>query len=137
VSQGNKEIIRRLYAEIDEGDLDIVDELWAPDHVFHMPGSEPMDRAAHKALLRMYQGAFGDWHQEITDMVAEEDRVVTVFTFHATHRGEFMGIPPTGNRVEVMAVAIERLGEGRIVEGWTLFDGLGMLRQLGSMPAPA
>jgi steroid delta-isomerase-like uncharacterized protein len=134
VSEENKALVRHLYAEIDKGNLDVVDDLWAADHVFHLLGSKPMDSAAHKDLLRMYQGAFRDWRQEITDIIGEDDRVVTVFTFHGTHSGELMGIPPTGNRVEIHAVAIDRISEGRIVEEWSVFDGLGMLQQLGAGP---
>jgi predicted ester cyclase len=137
VSEGNKAIVRRLYAEIDHGNLDAVDEVWAPHHVFHMPGSAPIDAAGHKDLLRMYQAAFGDWRQEITDMVAEADRVVTIFTFLGSHIGELMGIPPTGKRVEVAAVTIDRFTDGQIVEEWTLFDGLSMMRQLDILPSPA
>jgi steroid delta-isomerase-like uncharacterized protein len=96
-----------------------------------------MDATSHKQLLQMYQNAFGDWRQEIRNMISEDDQVVTFFTFHGTHRGELMGIPPTGEKVEVVAVAIDRLSEGRIAAEWTVFDGLGMLQQLGAMPAPA
>lgn len=136
MSEQNKAIVRRLYEEIDKGNLDVVDELWAADHVFHNAGSPPMDATSHKQLLQMYQDAFGDWRQEITNMISEDDQVVTFFTFHGTHRGELMGIPPTGETVEVVAVAIDRLKDGRIAQEWTVFDGLGMLQQLGAVPAP-
>jgi predicted ester cyclase len=137
MTEENKAIVRRLFGEIDKGHIDAVDGVWAPDHVFHTPGGPPMDAAGHKDSLRMYQVAFGDWRQEITNMIAEGNQVVTAFTFHGTHVGELMGIPPTGNRVEVGAVAISRFGEGGIVEEFTLFDGLGMLYQLGAMTVPA
>lgn len=137
MSDQNKAAIRRLYAEIDQGNLDAVDELWAPDHVFHLPDSPPMDAAGHKQLLRMYQDAFGDWRQEITNMIAEGDHVVTCFVFQGTHKGEFMGIPPTDNHIEIVAVAIDRFRDGRVSEEWIVYDGVGMMQQLGAMPTPA
>jgi steroid delta-isomerase-like uncharacterized protein len=137
MSEPNKATIRKLYAEIDNGNLDAVEELWSPEHVFHTPGSPAMDPTAHRQLLQMYQEAFGDWRQEITNMVAEDDHVVTTFVFHGTHTGELMGIPATGTAVAVEAVAIARFNKGRIAEEWTLFDALGMLQQLGAFPVSA
>jgi steroid delta-isomerase-like uncharacterized protein len=137
MSEQNKATLRKLYAEIDNGKLDAVEELWSADHVFHTPGSPAMDATAHRQLLQMYQEAFGNWRQEITHMVAEGDHVVTMFVFHGTHTGELMGIPATDTAVAVEAVAIARFNKGRIAEEWTVFDALGMLQQLGAFPVSA
>jgi predicted ester cyclase len=137
MSEENKAMVRTLYAEIDKGNLGAVDEAWSRDHVFHTPGSPAMDAVGHRQLLAMYQGAFAEWRQEITNMVAEGDQVVTMFTFHGRHTGDLEGIAATDRTVAVDAVAIARLADGRIVEEWTIFDGLGLLQQLGASPVPA
>jgi hypothetical protein len=69
-------------------------------------------------------------------MLAEGDRVVTRWTARGTHRGELMGIPPTGKPVTMTGITINRLEGGKVVEDWTVFDQLGLLQQLGAIPAP-
>jgi predicted ester cyclase len=97
MSEQNK-ATSQAFAEVDKGNLDAVEELWPPDHVFHTPGSPAMDATAHRQLLQMYREAFGDWRQEITSMVDEDDHVVTAFVFHGTHTGE-PGFPRSAPRL--------------------------------------
>jgi steroid delta-isomerase-like uncharacterized protein len=136
MSDQDKAIVCRFFREIDRGNVSIVDELCAPNHLFHTPGSPPLDATGHKQLLEMHRSAFADWTQSIEDMIAEGDKVVTRFTFRATHKGDLMGIPATGKQIAIAAVAIDRLAGGKIVEEWTVFDSLGMLQQLGVAPLP-
>jgi predicted ester cyclase len=84
----------------------------------------------------MFRGAFPDSYFTIEDMVAEGDKVVTRKTFHGTHGGEFMGIPPSGRSVSMGLIDIVRISEGRVVEHWSMGDNLGMVRQLGVVPQP-
>ncbi len=72
----------------------------------------------------------------IEEMVAEGERVATRKTFRGTHRGELMGIPPTGKVVEIGLIDIVRLVDGKVVESWSAADDLGLLRQLGVLPPP-
>jgi predicted ester cyclase len=69
-------------------------------------------------------------------MIGEGDKVTTRKTFHGTHEGEFMGIPPTGRRVSMSLIDIVRISEGRVVEHWSVGDNLGMMQQLGVIPQP-
>jgi steroid delta-isomerase-like uncharacterized protein len=71
----------------------------------------------------------------IEDQVAEGDKVVTRWTATGTHKGELMGIPPSGKKVRVTGIAIDRLEDGKIVESWSSFDQLGMLQQIGAIPS--
>ena len=80
--------------------------------------------------------AFPDVHFTIEDQVAEADKVVTRWTWRGTHQGPFQGIPPTGKHVMVTGVGINRFANGKVVENWTNMDILGLLQQLGVVPAP-
>ena len=84
----------------------------------------------------MYRSAFPDAHFTIEDQIVEGDKVVTRYTATGTQKGELMGIPPTERRVTVTGINITRLDGGKIVEGWTNFDALGMLQQLDVIRAP-
>jgi predicted ester cyclase len=72
----------------------------------------------------------------VEDIVAEGDKVVTRGTFSGTHKGEFMGINPTGKRISVGVIEILRIADGKMVEHWNLVDSLGMMQQLGVVPPP-
>ena len=84
--------------------------------------------------MGVYLRAFPDANITIEDQLAEGDRVVTRWTGHGTQTGQLMEMPPSGKRVAVQGVQIDRLSGGKIVESWTLFDQLGMLQQLGAVP---
>jgi predicted ester cyclase len=84
----------------------------------------------------MFRQAFPDSYFTVEDMIAEGDKVATHKTFHGTHEGEFMGMPPTGRRVSMELIDIVRISEGRVVEHWSMGDNLGMMQQLGVIPRP-
>jgi steroid delta-isomerase-like uncharacterized protein len=134
MSEQNKATVRRFFEQIDKGNTDVVDELYADTLRFYQPGSDPMDKAARKQLLLMFRSVFPDSSHTIEDMIAEGDRVVTRFTFHGTQRGELMGIPATGKQVAVQGMVIDRLSAGKIMEEWVSFDMMGMMQQLGVAP---
>jgi steroid delta-isomerase-like uncharacterized protein len=92
--------------------------------------------AGVKRYAAEVRGAFPDVRVTIEEQVAEGDGVATRYTLGGTHEGELMGIPPTGNRVEITGVAFERLADGKIVESRDNYDALGMMQQLGVIPAP-
>jgi steroid delta-isomerase-like uncharacterized protein len=87
--------------------------------------------------LSGYIEAFPDLRMTVEDQVAEGDRVVSRWRAEGTHRGELMGIPPSENRISVEGITIDRFEDGKIVEAWDNADMLGMLQQLGAMPAEA
>jgi predicted ester cyclase len=78
--------------------------------------------------------AFPDQHSTIDDQLAEGDKVATRATIRATHRGEFMGIAPTGKHVAFTGILISRVEEGKMAETWTYVDTLGLFQQLGTFP---
>jgi steroid delta-isomerase-like uncharacterized protein len=86
--------------------------------------------------VNLYHGAFPDAQITVEDQIAEGDKVVTRWTGRGTHQGEFMGVPPSGNRVEIAGMTLDRFSRGKIAESWTNYDALGMMQQIGAMPSP-
>jgi steroid delta-isomerase-like uncharacterized protein len=84
----------------------------------------------------MLFAAFPDQKWTIEELIAEGDKVVNRFTWHGTHQGDFLGIPPTGNQVEVKGVVIDRFADGKIADTRILMDNLGLMQQLGVVPTP-
>jgi steroid delta-isomerase-like uncharacterized protein len=133
----NKATVRSFIEEaFNKGNLAAVDELIADDYVGHAAGTEVRGREGMKGLVATYRAAFPDYRCTIEDQIAEADKVVTRWTARGTQQGELMGISPTGKRVSLPGVAVDRLADGRLVETWLEADVLGMLRQLGVVPAP-
>ncbi len=137
MSEHNKDIVRRFLEEAwNKGNVGAMDELFIRDVVVHgfplqTPGLEGFKEGA-----RMYKVAFPDGHAVIEDVLAEGDKVVTRWTYTGTHKGEMMGIPPTGKRVTFTGIIIDRIAGGKIAEHWVEFDMLGVLQQLGVVPQP-
>ncbi|MDX6397487.1 MAG: hypothetical protein QOJ43_895 [Gaiellaceae bacterium] len=140
MSAENKALARRFFLEaFNDGNLSVIDELAAPEIVNHdsaMPG--PMVGIdAVKAAVAGYRTGFPDLQITIDEQVAEGDRVVTRWSARGTHGGDLMGMPATGKQATVTGMTIDRLENGRIVETRTNWDTLGMLQQLGTVPALA
>jgi steroid delta-isomerase-like uncharacterized protein len=140
-TEANKAIIRLLFEEaFGQGNLAVLDEIIAPDQVNRGPGAlpgMPSGPEGSKMLITAYRNAFPDLHFTIDQQIAEGDTIVTRWTAHGTHNGEFAGIPPTGKTATVVGMGVDRVENGKIVESWGLFDQFGMLQQLGVIPAPA
>jgi steroid delta-isomerase-like uncharacterized protein len=133
VTHDLKSIIRRLWEEgVNQQNWAVFDEILCEDYVGHDAG-RAQGREELKAELAGYAAAFSDLRYTIEDMVAEGDRVVSRWTARGTHTGSLLNIPPTGKLVTVTGISIDRLVNGRVVEGWTEFDSLGMLQQLGAL----
>ncbi len=131
--------IRRLYELISAGDIDGFGEQLADDFVEHeeIPGLEPTKEGV-KQLFRMYRAAFPDLRLETEDVLVSGDKAVARVRATGTHQGEFMGMPATGRRVEVQLIDITRFSDdGLAREHWGVMDALGMMQQLGAIPAPA
>jgi steroid delta-isomerase-like uncharacterized protein len=138
MSEQNKATVRRYLDEVfAQGSLDLIPTLFDPDYVEHDPASEGEIRG-HEGVRRdlsVYQSAFSDLTIAVESQIAEGDQVATRVTFRATHVEEFFGIPPTGSRVTVSGSVMQRLADGKLVEGWWNWDTLGLLQQLGAVPA--
>lgn len=138
MSEQNKDLERRLIEEAwNQGNLAAVDELVAPDFVDHTaPPDLPPGAEGHKAFIKMYREAFPDAHVTIHDILAEGDKVVYRWTGSGTHQGTLFGIPATGKHMSVNGITIDRFADGKLVESWNMLDQLGMMQQLGVIPAP-
>jgi len=136
-TEQNKTIVRRIFDEIvNKGNLGVADELLAADYVNHdfpapAPGAE-----GFKLVTTMFRSAFPDIVVTLEDEFAEGDKVVTRGVFAGTHTGEFMGIPATGRKVTIKYLDIWRLENGKAKENWVQMDLLGLMQQLGVIPAP-
>ncbi len=134
----NKAIELRFFEEVvNKGNLAVIDEIVAANFVQHdAPPGITADREGMKQFFAMAHSAFPDFHSTLEDMFAEGDKVVQRFTARGTHKGEWMGIAPTGKQITGPGIAIHRITGGKIVEGWTSMDMLGALQQLGVVPPP-
>jgi steroid delta-isomerase-like uncharacterized protein len=133
-----KSLLRRFYQETSAGNLDVVDELVADDFIDHeeFPGLEP-DKEGVKKFFAMFRTAFPDARMEPHEMLADGDLVSCRATFTGTQQGEFMGVPPTGRRIEANAIDILRVRDGQFVEHWGVMDAMTMMQQLGALPKQA
>ena len=137
-TEQNKAVVRQLIEEVmNRGNISLVDEIMPPDFVDHegAPGLPPT-REGFKQSVPMLRSGIPDFNATIDDVVAEGDRVVIRMTWRGTQTGEFMGMPPTGKSISVGVIDIFRIAGGKIVEHWGLADMMGMMQQLGAMPAP-
>lgn len=132
----NKEVVRRWVEDAwGKADPDLQDELLHPDVVDHNPfPGMPPGIEGQKMLLRLYTSAF-DIRSHCEQLLADGDHVIARNRNRLTHKAEFMGIPATGKTAEMMGVDICRLEDGKIKEFWHLEDSLGLMQQLGLIPA--
>jgi len=137
----NKAVVRRYFEEAwNKQNLNVVDEIIAPDLLDHeVDGSEqksgPEDVKSY--LAGYYLKALPDVDITVEFQIAEGDMVLTYVTVRGTHQGELLGVPATGNPIEVTGMSVDRIERGKIVEAWVSWDQLGLLKQLGANPKPA
>ena len=136
-TEENKRISWRLQEDVfGQGKPEMVEELLAPDYVSHAPGDPELGREpeAIKDIVRAYHSAFPDITFTVEKQVAEGDMVVTRWMARGTHLGEFMGVAPSGRRIEVSGMSMDRILGGRIVENWNNWEALELMRQIGAIP---
>ena len=134
-----KRLVKRFVDEVFAlGRLETIDELVAPDFVDHeeFPGLTS-DRDGVKQFFTMFKSAFPDGRFDVEDLIEEGDKMVVRATIRGTHRGVFIGIPPTGKQITVTSIDILRIRDGQAIEHWGVTDMAAMLTQLGVMPEPA
>ena len=134
-TEDNKALVRRFYGEGVHNPA-LFDELLAPTYVLHLPGSPPIAGIEQaKQLMVAYTSAFPDLQLSTEDLVAEGDIVAIRNTWRGTHQGAFQGLPPTGKHVTFSGSDFFRFVDGKIAEQWADLDALGLMQQLGSIPA--
>ena len=136
-TESSKAAVQRFRDALNAGDLDGAMAVFAPNAVVHMSGApEPLTMEGFKQLGQVLLSAFTGSTSTVEDMIADGDKVVSRLTFRGAHTGNLMGIPATGKSVTMSEIIIDRLADGKIVESWRLFDQMGMMQQLGVIPAP-
>jgi steroid delta-isomerase-like uncharacterized protein len=135
----NKTIFRRYVEEVsNQGNLQLADEIF-DRYLAHQSDGSVLERGPEdvKRFMGEFREGFPDFHSTIEDMVAEGDKVATRWRMRGTHQGEFRGVAPTNNEIEVTGIGIFRFSpEGKVVESWDNLDELGMLQQLGVVSTP-
>jgi predicted ester cyclase len=126
-AQENKAVVRREQEELwnHTGNLDAAEELFAAGQA-----------EAAKQEAADFRRGFPDVISTIEDLIAEGDKVVARWRSQATHRGEYMGIPPTGKEVQFTGISVYRIEEDKIAESWNSEDQFGLMRQIGAIPEP-
>jgi steroid delta-isomerase-like uncharacterized protein len=130
-------VLDMLDAIWNRGDLSVLDTSVAEDHIDHDNDGEEIGREHLAQGIQEYRDAFPDLRMSFDEQIADGDRVVTRWTASGTHRGALQGIPATGRSARISGVFIHRLSDGIVTESWTSFDRLGLLQQLGVIPALA
>src|SRR6476469_4650826 len=136
-SEVAKAVVRRNTEEVQGGgNFDLFDELFADDFLDHtpQPGRTP-DKAGARELYRALRAAFPDFHADIHWQIADGDHVTTYKTYHGTHRGEFLGVPPTGRKIQFETVDVMRVRNGKIAGHWGVANLFSLLQPLGAWPA--
>lgn len=139
----NKALVQRYMDNfnriVETHDLSLLDDLMAPDVTLKLAGFPPemQGREAYKQGLMMFISGFPDMRlTETSPMLAEGETIVVRVKWTGTHRGELMGIPATGKQVTVADIHIGRIRDGKIVEYGGIPDMMGILQQIGAVPAP-
>jgi steroid delta-isomerase-like uncharacterized protein len=133
MSEENKALARRAWELADNPD--ILEEVYAPDVVWHEPDQEIRGLEQAKKFVSAYKTAFPDIKITVEDVIAEGDKVVSRVTLRGTHQGETEEFgPPTGRQIEGGGITISRIEGGKIVEDWDSYDNLTTLQQLGLAP---
>ncbi len=137
-AEQNKAVVRRFFEEaVNKGNLNVLDQVIADDFLDrNVPPGTPAGPEGVKQFLRMVRTAFPDLHVSIDDMLAEGEKVVARLTVRGTHKGELMGIPPTGRQATWGGMDIIRIAGTKMAERWGLRDFLGMMQQLGVISLP-
>jgi steroid delta-isomerase-like uncharacterized protein len=133
MSEENKDLARRSWEIVDN--LDTIEEIYAPDLVWHEPDQDIQGIEQAKQFVSTYKSAAPDLHATVEDVIAEGDKVVTRWTVRGTHQGETEEFgPPTGRQFEIKGLTMHRIEGGKIVEEWEGYDNLSVMQQLGLVP---
>ena len=127
----NKAIICKVIEAVNKQNLALLDELIAPDFVYRTHTQQIQGLEVIKQVIEEESKGFPDLHVTIEDIIAEGDKVCVRLKETGTHTGEFRGLAPTGKKIKYTAVAIWRIVDGKVVEGWGVYDMLDYYKQLG------
>ena len=121
---------------LNQKDLSALETYFSPELIDHaLPTGLPAGLEGRKIFASALLAAFPDLRVEVKELIAEGEKLVTRYSVHGTHRGELMGIPPTGKEVFITGTAIDRFENGKSIEHWEIIDQVGLMQQLGVIPA--
>ena len=130
-------IVRRWVDAWNKQDLDVAESLLTPDYVRHDANLPEMNGpAAQREFIAGILSAFPDLDLQVDQFITQDDLVAARVSLRGTHRGEFSGVPATGNEVAFESVEIFRLAGGKIAEQWVVMNAMGLFQQLGAIPSP-
>jgi steroid delta-isomerase-like uncharacterized protein len=137
-TEESKATMRRYFSVFEQGNIDLLERLLAPDYVNHSPATPdlPTGPEGVKGVVAMFRSGMPDLRVIVEDMIAEGDKVATRYTLEGTHEGELFGVPPTGQRLSIKSISVERVLDGKIRDHWRITDSLDMMQQLGVIPIP-
>jgi steroid delta-isomerase-like uncharacterized protein len=130
----NKKLITAYFEEVwNKGNLDLLDELLTEDYLNHSPGTPnpPRGPIGLKPIIDVMRNAILDLHYTIQDLIVTEEKVVAMVIMRGTQTGNFFGIPPSNQKIEVTQINIEKIRDGRISEHWRLTDDFNLMKQMG------
>lgn len=133
----NKSIMNRFVEFINSADENLANELISPSAKFYVPGRpEPLEGpTGYLQVIGMMRSGFPDVKWQLEEVIAEDDRIAARFVMHGTHRGAFFGVPPTGKSIAVKAMNFYRLSNGQFIEEYGMPDMMGLMQQIGALPA--
>ena len=135
-TEANKAVIHRFKDEVLNGrDVDVLDEIVAEDYLDHVafPGQEPGRRGVKMRISYLLAALDPRWTAH--DFIAEGDMVVARWSLNGTHRGEFLGLQPTGKEFTLKVIEQYRVTDGKMAEHWNVVDMFGLYQQLGLIPS--
>lgn len=139
-TEAHKRVVRRAFEEVwNERKLEAIDEIFAPDFLFHSPAEPEPIRGleAYRRYVARIRGGFPDVRVRVEEMIAEGAFVAIRVSMEMTHTAPYQGIPPSGKHLRATQLFLDRMADGKIAESWQEIDALGILRELGVVPPPA
>lgn len=133
VEEQNEALYRGIIEEINKGNSEYFNEFYSPDSLYYFPSNnpKPLSREESQEFVKGFFESFPDLNFSIEELYAVDDRVIVRYILRGTHKGDWRGIPATGNKFEISSTFIVRIENGKVVEEREDFDQLGFLLQLG------
>jgi steroid delta-isomerase-like uncharacterized protein len=134
LEEQNKALVTQYVEGLNKGgDFEVLKELLAPEFLFYSPSrtNKPNSRAEQIEMDIMFNKSFPDLSWNVQEIITKGDKVIVRYIGRGTHKGEFLGIPPTGNQIEWSGISIMRIENGKVVEEKEENDGSNIMLQLG------
>ena len=138
MGMGKQQIVRKFFSEfLTKGNLAVANEIIASNHLHHDPATPDFGKGpkGQQQVVSLYRNAFPDLQFKIDRLIDAEDLVTVRYNATGTHKGELRGIAPTNKIIRVQGIAVLRISRGKIAETWVIWDALGLMEQLGAVPA--